>query len=81
MNQKSYNELFSQKLKELEHIHTFKDYFEWIKNHYYNHIFFEYHDSHTYSCDYFFKKSNAVSLFLKEKLTNIKKSKEYKKHE
>ena len=73
MNQKSYNELFSQKLKELEHIHTFKDYFEWIKNHYYNHIFFEYHDSHTYSCDYFFKKSNAVSLFLKEKLTNIKK--------
>lgn len=70
---KFYNELFAQKSKELKLIHTFKEYFEWIKNQNDDHVFFEYNDSHTYSYDYFFGKSNAVSLYLKEKLINLKK--------
>lgn len=73
MNSISYNELFSQKFKEMEHIHTFKDYFEWIKNNDENHVLFEYGDSPTYNCKYFFKKANAVYLFLKERLINIEK--------
>lgn len=73
MKEISYSTLFFQKFKEIEHIHTFKDYFEWIKNNYSNRIFFEYSGSRMYNCEYFFKKCNAISVFLKEKCLHIKK--------
>lgn len=73
MNSKSYDELFSQKLRELKSIDTFKDCFEYVKNQYYDHIFFEYDTTQVYDCNYFFKKANAVYSFLNEKLINIMK--------
>ena len=72
MNKKSYKELFLQKFKEIEHICTFKDFFEWIKNNDQNHILFEY-GNFSCSCKYFSQKVNSVCLFLKEKLKDVKK--------
>lgn len=76
MTQKiSYKYLFSKKLKILEGINTFQNYFEMIKNIYPENILFEYNGSEkTYDSKNFFKKVDSIHAFLEDKFKDFEKN-------
>lgn len=64
--------LFAKKLREIEEMNSFYDYFSWLKRTYKDNIMFEY-DKQKYTGKYFFKIVSVVNAYLSYKLKNIKK--------